>query len=707
MNGIGFKNMKVFKENQWFDFKNITLLTGTNNSGKSSIINAMQMLQENINGRNIDDLLKTEFKLRTNQNKYGSIETFVNNESKGKDEYFVFSRQSGNIEYEIKVQVNKGLESYGSVKTIQAIDLKTNGVIFVLNVKTPYPDYQCDFAINYKYFVDRFYEKCRNTETLRQRKAELDEMVKMVNIGEKTLNDLEYVAARIKNEFSIDVETYPVNDANHELLYYSYFIDLERNYGKNSLRKIDRVGVFITSKGDYKGSEIISKDDYNNLYSSSYENGIFDFTKLWENSSETKVEFERLICSYYKKDLIKSYRLLCDDLLIVLSHRNWEMKEKYSSKESPSNIIRDLTELYINSLLDFGLIRSIIDVKDENGDSDFWSFPNGSVLSKCTLNTDATNADAFKSLIASNFFESVYFRFSEIVFEKEKAENDEYYKRFKNDFRSTYNPIQTIANPVFNDIYSDISQKIINLSIGFNNVYVSSNRFSTKRAYSFNDHTDFTNLLKQVEYSNTDSKEVCKEFINKWIKEFDIADELILKPDIETGNFKAYLRVDDMETSLADYGLGTNQLLPIIFSLGIHTYYATQYDDELLPRTVVIEEPEANLHPAMQSKLADMFIDATKKFNVKIIAETHSEYLIRKLQYLVASNKSDAKPEDISLYYFYKPNHPDVLSGKSNQVEKIEIDKHGRLNKEFGSGFFDEADNIATELFLLSHPQSN
>ena len=135
MNGIGFKNMKVFKENQWFDFKNITLLTGTNNSGKSSIINAMQMLQENINGRNIDDLLKTEFKLRTNQNKYGSIETFVNNESKGKDEYFVFSRQSGNIEYEIKVQVNKGLESYGSVKTIQAIDLKTNGVIFVLNVK--------------------------------------------------------------------------------------------------------------------------------------------------------------------------------------------------------------------------------------------------------------------------------------------------------------------------------------------------------------------------------------------------------------------------------------------------------------------------------------------------------------------------------------------------------------------------------------------
>jgi AAA15 family ATPase/GTPase len=48
MNGIGFKNMKVFKDRQWFDFKPITLFTGTNNSGKSSVINAMQMLQENL-----------------------------------------------------------------------------------------------------------------------------------------------------------------------------------------------------------------------------------------------------------------------------------------------------------------------------------------------------------------------------------------------------------------------------------------------------------------------------------------------------------------------------------------------------------------------------------------------------------------------------------------------------------------------------------
>jgi serine/threonine protein kinase len=73
--------MKVFKEHQWFDFKPITLLTGTNNSGKSSVINAMQMLQENLSAKTLDELLETEFVLKANQNKYGSIDTFVNKQS--------------------------------------------------------------------------------------------------------------------------------------------------------------------------------------------------------------------------------------------------------------------------------------------------------------------------------------------------------------------------------------------------------------------------------------------------------------------------------------------------------------------------------------------------------------------------------------------------------------------------------------------------
>jgi predicted ATPase len=228
------------------------------------------------------------------------------------------------------------------------------------------------------------------------------------------------------------------------------------------------------------------------------------------------------------------------------------------------------------------------------------------------------------------------------------------------------------------------------------------------RTYSFEDGTDLTNLLKELEKTDKTVKNTCLDFINKWLKEFDIAEELILISDEDTGNFKIFLKQDKKKISLADYGLGTNQLLPIIFALSLHKYgWKDVYQETIISKTVIIEEPEANLHPSMQSKLAEMFIEATNKFNVKIITETHSEYLIRKLQYLVAKKDSNIESENIVIYYFYKPSNELVKSKKVNQVEKIEIDRFGRLTKEFGGGFFDEADNSAVELFLLNQYNKN
>lgn len=44
LNGLGLENFRVFKEKHWFDFAPITILTGTNSSGKSSLINAIEIL---------------------------------------------------------------------------------------------------------------------------------------------------------------------------------------------------------------------------------------------------------------------------------------------------------------------------------------------------------------------------------------------------------------------------------------------------------------------------------------------------------------------------------------------------------------------------------------------------------------------------------------------------------------------------------------
>jgi predicted ATPase len=144
-------------------------------------------------------------------------------------------------------------------------------------------------------------------------------------------------------------------------------------------------------------------------------------------------------------------------------------------------------------------------------------------------------------------------------------------------------------------------------------------------------------------------------------------------------------------------GYGITQLLPIIMKVSMSTGF-----------TFVIEEPESNLHPALQSKLADFFNELKsiegKSDHVYFLIETHSEYLIRKFQYLTASPKSNLSPQDSVLYYFYDPKN--IPPGQP-QVQKININSDGSLTNDFGSGFFDEADNIGLDIWKLNNSQKN
>ena len=718
MKGIGFENMKVFKKAQYFDFKSITLLTGTNNSGKSSIINAMQMLQENLKATNIDGLLKTEFKLVSNQNKYGSIANFINNESKLDDNYFVFTRKTNDIEYSVKIEINSGLESYGSVKQIIAKDLESSDEIFNILVEKPHPNFQCSFSINYKYFIDRFNKKCENTEILRKRINELDEFSRKVNEGEKSFADFVKFSDTISKEVAVYISVQKDFDMNANISdeFDDYYDDDDENDEENDEddgpycytitgdrdicqnvenQNFDEVGVFLTEKLDglnMKYTDFISLSDYETLFQNKYKNGIFDFELFFKKNKEVYSEFGNIICSYYKADYEESYKLFSDDVITALSNSNWKMKEEYS-KIDPLLLPENIMETYVSSLSDFGLLGSLLTFKDKlnNDGKSIGDFV------KAEHNFKYDNESILK-LEKENFFEEVYFKVFDLLFD------------FTNNKVKDISQNRFISESVQSEIYSDIVQKIFQIDFRIDNDYVSSNRFTIKRAYNFNDNSDFSNLLKKVEETKKNNKEKCEEFINKWIKGFNIADELILKPDLETGNFKAFLRVGDKETQLADFGLGTNQLLPIIFSLGIHDYdKLSLYDRKILPRTVVIEEPEANLHPVLQSKLADMFVDATNKFNLQIIVETHSEYIVRRMQYLVAkkyfkksNNELSIENDKVNIYYF---NYKIDKSGR--KAYEIKFNEKGQLSEDFGNGFYDESQNLIFNLSNLYNVQSN
>ena len=107
----------------------------------------------------------------------------------------------------------------------------------------------------------------------------------------------------------------------------------------------------------------------------------------------------------------------------------------------------------------------------------------------------------------------------------------------------------------------------------------------------------------------------------------------------------------------------------------------------------MVEEPEIHLHPRYQSLLAEMFLDAYKRYHIHFIIETHSEYLIRRFQTLVADKL--LAPKDISISYL--ADEEGEAFGET-KVKQIEIKEDGFLSDSFGSGFFDEGSKWSKEL---------
>src|SRR5690606_34480040 len=104
------------------------------------------------------------------------------------------------------------------------------------------------------------------------------------------------------------------------------------------------------------------------------------------------------------------------------------------------------------------------------------------------------------------------------------------------------------------------------------------------------------------------------------------ADEIDFDKDGDSENFKILFKIKEETVLLSDMGYGVSQLIPIILACypiyGFDPYFQEVYINQ---KVIAVEEPETNLHPALQSKLADFFIEASKKFQIQFVIETHSE----------------------------------------------------------------------------------
>lgn len=218
--------------------------------------------------------------------------------------------------------------------------------------------------------------------------------------------------------------------------------------------------------------------------------------------------------------------------------------------------------------------------------------------------------------------------------------------------------------------------------------YIQAHGVTQKTLFSTADSDDhIAKTVKTFMQSRAWRNDKIREFIRHWMEIFNIGYDFKIE-DVDGEAYKVFILEtpeDKKGFPLADLGMGSIQLMMLLFALA--TSIKHNIGTIFGKPTVVIEEPEQNLHPAVQSKLADILYQVNKDFGLKFIIETHSEYLIRRTQVLVSNNENSNNP--FVVYYFPQNGVPYDMVYRPD----------GRFSEEFGAGFFDEASNLAISLF--------
>jgi len=121
-------------------------------------------------------------------------------------------------------------------------------------------------------------------------------------------------------------------------------------------------------------------------------------------------------------------------------------------------------------------------------------------------------------------------------------------------------------------------------------------------------------------------------------------------------------------------GFGLTFVLPVLTSI----LRASEGD------LIIIENPEAHLHPGGQAVLGQLCSIAADN-GVQLFVETHSDHFLNGVRVAVKERMIDY--QDVKLFYLER--HPGNIH--ESLVVSPEIDESGRISC-WPKGFFDEAD---------------
>jgi len=173
--------------------------------------------------------------------------------------------------------------------------------------------------------------------------------------------------------------------------------------------------------------------------------------------------------------------------------------------------------------------------------------------------------------------------------------------------------------------------------------------------------------------------------VNSWLSELIPGVSIVAKQNIET--LTAQILVENYFTkgnpvAAPNMGFGISYVLPIILT-GLIAEKDTIF---------IVENPEAHLHPAAQSKIGS-FLSIIAQSGINVIIETHSDHVLNGIQ--LSSIKKEIEPSLVTVNYFDQKEDENQPS-----VENISINEKGELSK-WPKGFFDQSQRDMAELFKM------
>ncbi|MBO1069310.1 MAG: DUF3696 domain-containing protein [Dolichospermum sp. DEX189] len=265
-----------------------------------------------------------------------------------------------------------------------------------------------------------------------------------------------------------------------------------------------------------------------------------------------------------------------------------------------------------------------------------------------------------------------------------------------NSFSSIVNNLIPFSHfPVWKEL-EGTSSKLLSQSLNFNHIhYISADRLGPQEFYLKSTINKFPNVGAKGEFTvnllykkrddlvndklclgedaktlATQTEEWLNEIFNGAKVEVPSSQSNILELLFNTSTSKDRFRP-------ANVGFGYSYILPIVVSGLIAK------EGEIL----IVENPEAHLHPKAQSRLAK-FLAKVSSCGVQVFIESHSDHILNALRIAVLDDI--ITHEDLSILYFQQnPEQP---------VVQIPVQPNGGI-EEWPEGFFDQMDKDFARLF--------